>query len=63
MTKELITQPTDAMIEAGIEELCNMAPGMVDQLYENGSDEEGVTDFLSDTVVFVWQAMLSASNK
>jgi len=44
-------QPTEEMIEAGINQLLEELPGI---------DDEVEHDQLSDTVVFVWQAMLAA---
>lgn len=50
-----IIQPTKAMIEAGIKELETIfSPRELDDM----SEED-----LSDTVVFIWQAMASARNK
>lgn len=54
-TVAVLIQPTKAMIEAGIKELETIfSPRELDDM----SEED-----LSDTVVFIWQAMASARNK
>lgn len=45
-------QPTEKMIQAGINELLDNNPGLEDEI----DDEQ-----LQDTIVFIWQAMLSAA--
>lgn len=47
-------EPTEAMVDAGINELLEQIPGLEDDV-DN--------DQLSDAVVFVWQAMHEAHNK
>ncbi|AKE09179.1 hypothetical protein [Serratia liquefaciens] len=44
-------QPTEEMIEAGINQLLEELPGIEDEVEH---------DQLSDTVTFIWQAMLAA---
>lgn len=51
-------QPTEQMVEEGISALWEQMPGVMDQLYEY-MDQDEVNDLLSDTVVFIWQAMAS----
>lgn len=49
-------QPTEEMVEAGIKELWESIPGALDSLFDQ-MEESGVEELLSDTVVFIWQAM------
>ncbi len=44
------------MVEAGIKELWESIPGALDSLFDQMEESE-VEDLLSDTVVFIWQAM------
>ena len=63
MSKEISMQPTEAMIKAGIEQLWESLPGTMDNLcYETG-DEDEFNNLISDTVVFVWQAMVAARSQ
>lgn len=50
-------QPTEEMIQAGISTLWEMLPGSMDQLYQDIEDGDERNALLSDTVVFMWQAM------
>lgn len=45
-------QPTEEMIKAGVDQLLEDVPGLEDSV----SEEQ-----LSDTVVFIWQAMFGAA--
>lgn len=56
-------QPTEEMIQAGIDALGEQLPGSMDELVQQIEDEHELNDLLSDTVVFIWQAMHQASNK
>lgn len=56
-------QPTEEMIQAGIDALCDQLPGSMDELVQEIEDDQERNDLLSDTVVFIWQAMHQASNK
>ena len=62
MSKEISMQPTEAMIKAGIEQLWESLPGTMDGLCCD-MDEEDFNELISDTVVFVWQAMLAARSQ
>lgn len=55
-------QPTEAMIDAGIETLWEMLPGSMDAIYQEIEDDEERKAFLSDTLTFIWQAMKQAQN-
>lgn len=52
-------QPTEEMIQAGISTLWEMLPGSMDQLCQDIEDDDERIALLSDTVVFMWQAMHS----
>ena len=56
-------QPTAEMIQAGIDSLWDSLPGVMDDLVQQVEDDNERRDLLSDTVVFVWQAMHQASHK
>lgn len=56
-------QPTKEMIQAGIDALWEQLPGSMDELTQEIEDDEERNDLLSDTVVFIWQAMHQASHK
>ncbi|HIC6634050.1 TPA: hypothetical protein ACW331_000825 [Salmonella enterica subsp. enterica] len=50
-------QPTEEMIKAGISTLWEMLQGSMDQICQDIEDEDERNALLSDTVVFIWQAM------
>lgn len=59
---EVDLQPTAEQVKAGIASLWDTIPGAMDHLCQE-VDEEEQPDLFSDTVVFVWQAMIGARNK
>ena len=59
---EVELQPTAEQMKAGIASLWDTIPGAMDHLCQE-VDEEEQPDLFSDTVVFVWQAMIGARNK
>lgn len=59
---EVELQPTAEQVKAGIASLWDTIPGAMDHLCQE-VDEEEQPDLFSDTVVFVWQAMIGARNK
>lgn len=59
---EVDLQPTAEQVKAGIASLWDTIPGAMDHLCQEVDDEEQ-PDLFSDTVVFVWQAMIGARNK
>lgn len=56
-------QPTEAMIEAGIETLWEQLPGVMDGLCQDVEDDGERKALLDDTLTFIWQAMKEAQNK
>lgn len=63
MSEEISMQPTESMIQAGIDQMWEALPGTMDSLaYETG-DEDEFNELISDTIVFIWQAMLAARNQ
>jgi len=62
MTTPTNLQPSEAMIQAGIDALWEQLPGSMDELTQEIEDDEERNDLLSDTVVFIWQAMHQASH-
>lgn len=56
-------QPTEAMIEAGIETLWEQLPGVMDGLCQDVEDDDERKALLDDTLTFIWQAMKEAQNK
>ncbi|QQV88632.1 internal virion protein [Kosakonia phage Kc237] len=61
---EVQLQPTDMQIEAGIKELGQNIPEAIEAVRENMDDNEDQVDaLLSDTLVYVWQAMIGARDK
>ncbi|WKZ93581.1 hypothetical protein P0E69_06720 [Chimaeribacter arupi] len=62
MSEEIIMQPTEAMIQAGIDQMWEALPGTMDEMsYDMAEDE--FNELISDTIVFIWQAMLAARNQ
>lgn len=59
---EVELQPTAEQIEAGESALWEQLPGALDGLYEQMSEGE-VKELVSDTVVFMWQAMIGKRAK
>ena len=59
---EVDLQPTAEQVEAGIASLWETIPGAMDQLCQDVAEEER-GDLFSDTVTFVWQAMIGARAK
>lgn len=55
-------QPTEEMIQAGIDALWEQLPGSMDELTQEIEDDDERNDLLSDTIVFIWQAMHQASH-
>lgn len=61
---EVQLQPTDMQIEAGIKELGQNIPEAIEAVRENMDDDDDQVDaLLSDTLVYVWQAMIGAREK
>lgn len=56
-------QPTGEMISAGIGALWEQLPGCMDELCQQIEDDDERNALLSDTIVFIWQAMKQAQNK
>lgn len=56
-------QPTGEMISAGIETLWEQLPECMDELCQQIEDDDERNALLSDTIVFIWQAMKQAQNK
>jgi|GEM_PF-5699400 len=56
-------QPTEEMIEAGIDELWDILPCTMDQLQYETADKEEFNALLSNVVCFVWQAMYGKAPK
>lgn len=59
---ELNLQPTEEMIEAGVSSLWETLPGAMDALAQDLEPEE-LDALLSDTVTFLWQALIEAQSK
>lgn len=59
---EVQLQPTAAQVEAGESAMWEQLPGALDSLYDQMGEDE-VKELVSDTVVFMWQAMIGARNK
>ncbi|POP46892.1 hypothetical protein CHU32_08260 [Superficieibacter electus] len=56
-------QPTNEMIEAGIDTLWDQLPGVMDSLCQDIEDDDERNALLSDTVVFIWQSMKSVQKE
>lgn len=63
MSEKVNLQPTEEMIQAGINSLWDSLPGAMDELVQQVDDDDERRDMLSDTIVFIWQAMHQASHK
>lgn len=50
-------QPTEEMIKSGIDALWEQLPGAMDGLSQELKDDQEFSDLMSDTIVFIWQAM------
>lgn len=59
---EFNLQPTEQMIEAGIDSLWETLPGAMDALATELEPEDFYA-MLSDTVTFLWQALIEAQSK